>query len=125
MKRNQFIRRVVGMAVIGIPVITLLESCYKEEEDPTPVTNPTGDKDCLANGTNASISSNHGHSLIVSVDDVQAGIEKSYAIQGSSSHPHTVTISSSQFNTLKSNNSVEIVSSNDSGHTHSVTVSCA
>lgn len=125
MKRIDFIKRLTTIAIVGVPILTLANSCSNTEDEPIPGTNTPADKDCLANGTNSSISANHGHTLTVSKDDVQAGAEKLYAIQGSSTHPHTVTISAGQFDTLKSNNSVDVVSSNDSNHSHTVTVSCS
>jgi len=127
MNRVQFIKRVIGLAVIGIPTITFLESCYKEEEEPVVGTVPNSGRngDCLANGTSIIIGANHGHELTVSKADVKAGVEKSYSIQGSSSHLHTVIITSSDFASLKNNNSMEIESSNSSGHAHLVFVSCA
>ncbi len=128
MKRGQFIKQVVVMAVIGILTITLLESCYKEEikEEPVPstVVNPTQKKDCIVNGTSIIIGPNHGHSLTVSKGDVSDGLEKSYSIQGSSTHLHTVIISSSDFESLKINNGIEIESSKSSSHAHLVFVSC-
>ena len=123
MKRAQFIKSIGATALIGLPILSLVTSCYNSgEDDPVPVVD---DADCLANGTNSSISANHGHSLTVSKDDVNNGVEKSYEIEGSASHPHTVTISSSQFNSLKSNTSISIDSTSNNGHTHSITVGCA
>ena len=54
-----------------------------------------------------------------------AGVEKQYSIQGSSTHNHIVTISESNFSSLKSNQQIQITSTLDGGHTHSVSVSCA
>jgi len=112
---------------IGVPLITILDSCVVIEEVPAPSTgsNLAKDEDCLVNGTSIIIGPNHGHELTVSKDDVSAGVEKSYIIQGSSSHRHTVIISSSHFESLKINNGVEIESSKNSNHEHLVFVSCA
>lgn len=125
MKRLDFIKRITSLAIVGVPLMTVLNSCDNSVDEPVPGTNPPTDKDCLANGTNSSISANHGHTLTVSKDDVENGVEQSYAIQGGATHPHTVTISSSQFDTLKNNNSVEVVSTDEPGHSHTITVSCA
>lgn len=122
MKRNQFIRQVVGMTVIGIPAISLLESCAKEDEPTPPTPDPT---DCLANGTRTTITANHGHKLTVSAVDVENGVEKTYTIQGSSAHPHSVTITAAMFSTLKASKEINVGSTNNSGHTHSVNVTCA
>lgn len=122
MDRSTFIKRSFG-ALLLISAVPSISSCSKEEED-TGGTTPTA-KSCLDNGTNSSISSNHGHTLIVSKADVLAGSDKTYNIQGTSNHPHTVTITSSQFSTLQSNQSITVTSSSDDAHTHSVTVQCA
>jgi hypothetical protein len=71
----------------------------------------------------SAIGSNHGHVLVISPADLDAGVEKSYNIKGSSAHAHTVVITASMFATLKANRSVQTMSTND-GHMHAVTVTC-
>jgi len=112
------------MMVVGLPLLSVTTSCYNNAGDPTP-NPPNPDADCLANGTSSSIGANHGHTLTVSKTDVENGIEKTYPIQGSASHNHNVTVSAANFTSLKSNNSIQFVSTSNSGHTHNVTVSCA
>jgi hypothetical protein len=73
----------------------------------------------------AVISSNHGHALVVSAADVAAGLEKTYNIKGTSTHPHSVKITAAMFATLKSTKMLKVTSSTDSSHSHSVTVTCA
>ena len=70
------------------------------------------------------IASNHGHELVVPVADVEIGQDKTYDIQGTSAHPHTVTLSAADFSVLGTGATVTVTSSNDAGHTHQVTVSC-
>ena len=107
---------------VGIPLLSLTSSCNNDADSPKPTPlNP----DCLANGTNTSISDNHGHSLTVSKTDVANGTEKTYAISGSAGHDHNVTITVAEFTTLKNNNSIQVASTSGSGHNHDVTVSCA
>ena len=124
MKRSKFIKRSLTMLAFGIPLITIANSCSTEEE-PVPAPPGTDPKDCLANGTTTSIESNHGHDLTVSTADVEAATEKSYSIQGSSGHNHGVTITAANFNSLKTNQSIQVTSTSDSDHTHSITVGCA
>lgn len=127
MKRKDFIKRVAVIAA-GVPALAIVNSCSKEEQ-PTPSNNtnpPNTSVDCLANGTNSTISSNHGHTLTVSKEEVDAATEKTYSIQGTSAHNHEVTITTDQFASLKNNNqSITVSSTSSSGHSHSVTVSCA
>jgi hypothetical protein len=80
-------------------------------------------KEC--NGATASlISANHGHTLTVSRDDVEAGETKIYSIKGTSTHPHDVTITASQFAEIRTGGSVSVVSTTVGGHAHTVTVVC-
>jgi uncharacterized protein YpmB len=79
-----------------------------------------------ANGAAASvITQNHGHSLKVAAADIVAGAAKTYSIKGTSGHNHTISVTAAQFAQLKSGTAVVTTSTNDAGHTHSVTVSCA
>lgn len=134
MDRKTFIRKTSASIIIGIPAIGLL-SCSGSDDaaPPTPAPNPNPGNgsmaNCLENGTIESISANHGHSLSVPKEDVQAAVEKTYTLtEGSGTfeqHIHQVTISASQFETLKSNQQITATSTSDEGHTHNVTVSCA
>ena len=124
MDRKTFIKKVIGAAVIAVPVYTAL-SCSTNESTP-PQVGGGSDPDCLSNGARASgITGNHGHSLVVSRDDVNSGSEKTYTIDGTSGHSHSITISSTDFDKLKNNEPVEITSTVGSGHDHIVIVSCA
>jgi len=69
------------------------------------------------------IGMNHGHEMVVSLAEVMAGVQIDYDIQGTSMHPHTVTLTAEHFMMLQQGMEVMVVSSN-SGHTHTVTVSC-
>ena len=121
MKRLDFLKRISTIAVIGIPTVALIDSCSTTIE---PV--PLPEKDCLANGTDTTIGNNHGHDLTVSKNDVEVGTAKTYNIAGSASHDHQVTISEANFASLKNTNTaIQVTSSSDDGHTHSVSVSCA
>lgn len=120
MDRLTFVKYFVGTALIGIPLFGTVACASSEDDDMN-----NSSKNCLANGTNSSIASNHGHSLQVSKSDINAGVEKQYNIKGSSSHTHTVTVSASNFTTLKSNQQIKVNSTSDDSHSHSVTISCA
>ena len=83
-----------------------------------------GPSTCLSVGTTSSISANHGHSLTVSAADVQAGTPRSYDIQGAGTHSHLVSLTASHFAQLAQGQSVQVTSTL-TGHTHTVTISCA
>ena len=134
MKRKEFIKRSALVVAAGFPMATLIQSCGdddsttpEEEEEEEENEDPGGSNtaNCLDNGTNVDIASNHGHSLNVSKSDVTAGAEKTYSIMGSSSHSHEVTITANNFKQLQENKSITVNSNSGAGHVHSVAVSCA
>lgn len=128
MDRKTFIQKTAGAVLITIPAYSLL-GCSSSDNgpdnnpNPNPNPNPTGN--CLANGTRTTIGTNHGHTLVVSKEDVNAGVQKVYSIMGSSGHDHAVTLTAANFTSLKNNNGITVTSTAGDGHTHSVSVSCA
>lgn len=131
MDRKTFIRKTTAGILLAIPAISLI-GCSGSDDggDPNPNPNPDPNPDqanCLENGTNSSVGSaaGHSHSFTVPKEDVQAGEEKTYVMSNVNAHTHQVTITAAQFATLQGNNSITATSTSDSGHTHSVSVSCA
>ena len=127
MDRKTFIEKSLAVLLIALPAYSLVNCSSSDDSSGGPEENPNnqGESDCTDNGTLSSISANHGHTLTVSSADVQAGAARTYSIQGSSSHDHMVTLTAANFASLQNNNSITVNSTNDDGHTHSVTVSCA
>jgi hypothetical protein len=127
MKRKTFIRKTTAGLIFGIPAIALLGCSSSDDGDGGGNPNPQPSANCLEKGTNSTVgaSQGHTHNLSVSKEDVSAGVAKTYTLSESASHIHQVTISEAQFDTLKANNSISAVSTSDSGHSHSVSVSCA
>jgi len=125
MDRKTFIQKSVGAMLIAFPAYSLLGCSSSDDSGENQNPDSDANADCLANGTAVSIGSNHGHSLTVSMADVQSGTEKTYFIQGTSVHDHSVSLTSANFTALKSNTNISVTSSNNDGHTHSVQVSCA
>lgn len=124
MNRKTFLKKSAGAALILIPSISLL-GCSSSSDDNEENQGPGKTANCLDNGTTSSIGSNHGHAITVSKADVEAGTEKTYTIQGTSGHNHSVTLSSANFTSLKSNTAISVNSTNDDGHTHAISISCA
>ncbi len=125
MNRKAFIKKAAGAMLIAVPAYSLVGCSSSDDGSDNPDPDPDSEANCLDNGTASSIGSNHGHSLAVSKEDVDAGAEKTYSIQGTSNHDHSVTLTSANFDSLKTNASITATSSDDSGHSHSVSVSCA
>ncbi|MDW3209574.1 MAG: hypothetical protein R8N23_06900 [Reichenbachiella sp.] len=125
MNRKVFLTKVSAALLAGIPLLSLWNCSDNSEDEMDMGMDGDSSKSCIDNGTSISIDGNHGHSLTVSKADVDAGTAKTYDITGSSGHSHSVTVSSSNFASLKDNTSVNIDSTSGDGHTHSITVSCA
>ena len=90
-------------------------------------TGGAGGLDCVNNGNSVTFATNHpapgAHVMIVPTTDIQTGVEVSYDIQGSSTHPHTVTVTAAHFTQLQAGNSVTIDSVGGT-HSHTVTIDC-
>ncbi len=140
MTRYEFLRSLVGLGVGTLA----LAACGTDTGtgDPLPDANPTpedagnqvvdaspgapGDAPAMAcSAMSVVIGSNHGHVMTVAAADLDSTSPKAYAIQGTSSHPHTVTITPAQFAMLRANGTLMTTSSSDDGHTHTIKVTCA
>lgn len=121
MNRNVFLKK-LGGALVALPIISLIGCSSDDDVTPTPPAVSTGN---CNNGATGAIGTNHGHSLAVSAADVQAGVQKTYTIQGTSGHDHNITLSVANFTTLSTGTSVSVNSTAGGGHTHSVNVVCA
>ncbi len=143
MTRKQFLRDALGLSAAALGLAVLSSACGTSSPSPMPEPTPNPPPDapgggvdaaspnnCLANGTDVTIETNHGHILVVTKEDVAAGVDKSYDIQGSADHTHTVTVTASDFMTLAANNAITTASTfNNSAtfgtHDHTILVACA
>jgi hypothetical protein len=63
--------------------------------------------------------------LFISKDDINSAMQKTFTLDNNGSgHEHTVTLSETDFNQLKNNNSIRKVTSIESGHSHNVDIRC-
>jgi hypothetical protein len=67
---------------------------------------------------------NHGHVLTVLRSDLDSATAKSYDIQGTADHTHTVTFTLAQLASLKSGASVTVTSTTTDYHQHVISLSC-
>ena len=70
------------------------------------------------------ISANHGPTLVVPVADLDSTTNKTYGIQGTGDHNHTVVLTPAQLQLIKVKTAVVVNSSSDMAHFHEVTVNC-
>ena len=73
----------------------------------------------------ATIATNHGHKLTVTKAEAMAGVAKTYDIQGTSMHNHTVELTAEDFADLLDGTVLSVMSSTDASHAHEVTIECA
>ena len=113
-----------AMAMLSGVAITITEtacggSSYSPSSPtPMPTPNPTpapsGDKV-------GQVSSNHGHSAVITGAQLTAGGTLSLDIRGSADHPHTVTLTAAEVTSIAANQRVSKESSSDAAHSHTVT----
>lgn len=71
------------------------------------------------------ISGNHGHVLNLPIADLDSTTDRTYDIQGSAPHTHSVTFSAAQLAMLKAGQTVSVASSAfTDGHSHLLTERC-
>jgi hypothetical protein len=85
---------------------------------PTPAPTPTPAASADKSGT---ISSNHGHSAVVTAAQLTAGGALKLDITGSSAHPHTVELSAAEVTAIAGGAKTSKESSTDASHSHTVT----
>ena len=117
MTRKQFLQSVLGVGAGAVA----LAACGGDDGGGTPIDAPPSNT-CTTPANQ--ISGNHGHTLTVSLDDVNAAAEKTYDITGGADHPHMLTITATQFGQIKNGQTLNITSTSGGGHTHTVTVMC-
>jgi hypothetical protein len=108
--RLAFVRGSVGVCVAG----ALTAACGGDDDD----------DDNAGASCKSAIGTNHGHTMPLSSADVMAGVDKTYGIQGSSAHSHTVEITAAAFANMTPGSVYVLESSTDAGHSHEVTITC-
>lgn len=125
MDRKTFIKKTIRAILITLPLAAIIGCSNSDDGSETPNPTPTPQSKCAENGALGSVELNHGHSLVISKEDVIAAKRKTYDIQGTADHNHTLTVTSENFTAMKSRGLADIYSSTDNDHRHSVFVRCA
>jgi len=73
----------------------------------------------------ARIGRNHGHIFPIGMDDLRAGVEKTYDLSGTSGHRHTITVTAADFARVRAGELVRLASSREGGHIHRLLLACA
>jgi hypothetical protein len=75
-------------------------------------------------GCAATIAANHGHVLTIAAADLSSLVDKTYDIQGSADHTHSVTFTAAQLAQLKAGNPVSVTTTMTLGHDHVISELC-
>jgi hypothetical protein len=112
-------RKFLDTVVVGAAGVTVLVACGDDDGSGS----DGGSSSCTPDPT---IASNHGHDVSVPAAHVTAGTERTYSIQGTSSHDHMITVTASMFADLQNGMNVTVGSTTGGadGHNHQVTLRC-
>jgi hypothetical protein len=102
-----------ALALLAGVTITV-SGCGKDSPDTT--TSPTPD-----GSVSGTVSENHGHVATITGAQITAAGALSLNIQGTATHPHTVTLSADEVRQIGGRQRVTKTSSSQDGHTHNVT----
>ena len=118
--------RIGRLLIVGCLMSGAVSGCTDDPVEPLST--------CTSDGPVVEITDNHlpsggDHRLSVPAADVIAGVTKTYDIRGDNvGHTHTVTVTSSHFESLQVGTAVNVTSSNNGpigiGHDHVVNLSC-
>lgn len=121
MTRAEFLRSLIGT---GIGAVMFVSACGGDDGGSAgsdAAGSGSGSNVCTT-PTNA-IASNHGHVLLISVEDVNAAAAKSYDIMGSATHTHMLAVSAANFTSIKNGQTLNLTTST-TGHSHNITIMC-
>ncbi len=125
--RKEFMNLVLGMTGLGLGLTTVAAGCGggSSPSGGAAGMSGTGTNACADRAPTDTIATNHGHTLNVTQPDVASGVLKMYSIMGTATHDHTVSITSTSFDTLKGGQTITLTSTTNNNHSHSITVVCA
>jgi hypothetical protein len=116
--RRRFLK-VGSAAAASAAVLVMLQPVNGYAEEVQPVCEPSKGTDNVA----GDISSNHGHLFFVPLEMLINNGPRQYSIQGASGHPHFINVDEAMLLALGEGQVIEVLSSQDAGHTHKVTMS--
>lgn len=116
--RREFTLTAAMLALSGVAIT--ISACGGGSSSPsapsTPAPSPAGSSDKVG-----AISSNHGHSAVITAAQLTAGGQLNLDIRGQSDHPHTVALTAAQIASIAANQRVSQESTTNDGHSHTVT----
>lgn len=126
LKRRDFLKK-SAFAVLATS-LTALAGCEGERTFPSEETDvtsvPTGTNEPPTTRTysdiSGAVSANHGHSVTITADQLEAGRAVSLTLTTGAGHTHTLSLSDRQVEALANGGDETEESSVDAGHSHAV-----
>jgi hypothetical protein len=118
--RREFSRQAV-VAILSAATITIVDCGGSSSPAPSPSPPPGGGGGGGGGDVAGAVSGNHGHVAVVTAAQITAANSVTLDITGTASHPHSLELSASEVGMIGQRQTVSKVSSNDSGHMHTVT----
>lgn len=121
--RRQFTLAAAMAALSGVAITISACGGGGSGSPSSPSTGGTGSSGGTSSGGDkvGQISANHGHSAVITSAQLTAAGALSLDITGSAGHPHTVALSGAEIASIAAGQRVAKESSNDVGHSHTVT----
>ena len=117
LSRRNFLR----FASLGAGALVVITVAGKVGAQETITANSQGAlKPNPASQLKSTISNNHGHIFLISLEELRKAGAKSYNIQGNAGHPHQIDVTSDVLKALVEIKVVEIESTQVAGHSHVV-----
>lgn len=109
-----------ALALLGFPTITLT-GCGggSSPTNPNPTPNPTPTPS--PGDVQGAISANHGHNVVITAAQLQAGGAVTLVLSVASNHSHSVDLTSAEVVQIRGGGRVSKTSTSEQAHTHTVT----
>ncbi len=109
-----------ALAVLSGIAITV-SGCSSDSGSPTAPSSSSTTSTTSTSDKVGTVGTNHGHAAIITSAQLSAAAGLTLGIQGTSAHPHSVTLAASEVTAIASGQRVTKESSSDAGHSHTVT----
>jgi len=124
MQRRQFIMSLIRFSAVALFFEGFLSACGKSDYNSSSPATSAATSNICPNGTAATVPSDPLHMLTVPREDVLAGVQKTYHIQGQENHDHLVTLTPTDFANLSKGMQVNEISTVTLNHQHTAFVQC-
>lgn len=119
--RREFSVAAALAALSGVAITISSAACGgSSSASPSPVPTPAPTPAASADKA-GTVSSNHGHTAVITAAQLTAGATVKLDITGSSSHPHSVELTAAEVTAIAGGARTSKDSSRDDGHSHTVT----